>query len=73
MNYLSNPYLSNQIRQDLIAEEVDKEYLNEKTEQAARGIELFNQLPEHNKDTGGSWKYKDLSSYSAWKNHVKIS
>ena len=42
-------------------------------EQAARGIELFNQLPEHNKDTGGSWKYKDLSSYSAWKNHVKIS
>ncbi len=37
-------------------------------EQAARGIELFNKLPEHNDDTGGSWKYKDLSSYSAWSN-----
>lgn len=36
-------------------------------EQAARGIELFNKLPEYNDDTGGSWKYKDLSSYSAWK------
>ena len=40
-------------------------------EQAARGIELFNKLPKQNDDTGGSWKYKDLSSYSAWKDYVR--
>ena len=40
-------------------------------EQAARGIELFNKLSEYNDDTGGSWKYKDLSSYSVWRGHVE--
>jgi|TARA_R110002153_G_scaffold55247_1_gene153412 dTDP-4-amino-4,6-dideoxygalactose transaminase len=39
-------------------------------EQAAKGVEVFNKLPEFNKDTGGSWKYKDLSHYSAWKNYI---
>ena len=39
-------------------------------EQAARGIEIFDKLPEHNDDTGGSWKYKDLSNYSVWKGHL---
>ena len=42
-------------------------------EQAARGIELFNNLPKVNKDSGGSWKYTDLSNYSAWKDHVDTS
>jgi len=37
-------------------------------EQAARGIELFDELPQINKDSGGSWKYKDLSGYSVWRN-----
>ena len=36
-------------------------------EQAARGILLFNELAEYNKDCGGSWKYKDLSNYKLWK------
>lgn len=40
-------------------------------EQAARGIELFNNLPETNQDTGGSWKYKDLSTYSVWKPYIQ--
>ena len=40
-------------------------------EQAARGIILFNELPDMNDDTGGSWKYKDLSGYSAWKGYIK--
>jgi len=39
-------------------------------EQAGYGIELFNKLPEKNDDTGGSWKYKDLSSYTAWNGSV---
>ena len=39
-------------------------------EQAARGIKLFNQTDVWNADTGGSWKYKDLSKYTAWKGHV---
>ncbi len=39
-------------------------------EQAGYGIELFNKLPENLDDTGGSWKYKDLSSYSAWNGFV---
>ena len=39
-------------------------------EQAARGIELFNKLSEYNKDTGGSWNYKDLSGYSVWKDSL---
>ena len=42
-------------------------------EQAARGIELFNNLPKVNKDSGGSWKYTDLSNFSAWKDHVYTS
>ena len=40
-------------------------------EQAARGIELFNELPENNDDTGGSWKYSDLSDYSVWQGHLE--
>ena len=40
-------------------------------EQAARGIELFNKLPDSNDDTGGSWKYSDLSGYSAWNGHLE--
>ena len=39
-------------------------------EQAARGIEVFNNINDVNIDSGGSWKYKDLSSYSAWKGYV---
>ena len=39
-------------------------------EQAGYGIELFDKLPEKNDDTGGSWKYKDLSSYTAWNSFV---
>jgi hypothetical protein len=35
-------------------------------EQAARGILLFEELEENNKDCGGSWKYKDLSHYKMW-------
>lgn len=35
-------------------------------EQAARGIELFDRTAETNDDTGGSWKYADISGYSAW-------
>lgn len=36
-------------------------------ERAARGLELFEQIPDVNPDCGGSWKYKDLSGYSAFK------
>lgn len=32
-------------------------------ERAARALELFEAIPEHNPDGGGSWKYKDLSQY----------
>ena len=32
-------------------------------EQAARGIELFEQAKDQNEDSGGSWKYKDISHY----------
>ena len=39
-------------------------------EQAARGIKLFNEISPWNEDTGGSWKYKDLSNYTAWKGFV---
>ena len=39
-------------------------------EQAAKGIQLFNQTADWNADTGGSWKYKDLSGYSAWTGHI---
>ena len=39
-------------------------------EQAARGIQLFNELPDSNEDTGGSWFYKDISIYTAWKGYV---
>ena len=35
-------------------------------EQAARGLELFAGTKEHNDDSGGSWKYKDISNYSIW-------
>lgn len=38
-------------------------------EQAARGIQLFDQTADVNDDTGGSWKYADISGYSAW-NHL---
>ena len=39
-------------------------------EQAARGIKLFNEISLWNEDTGGSWKYKDLSNYTAWKGFI---
>ena len=39
-------------------------------EQAARGIEVFNNIKKVNKDSGGSWKYKDLSNYTAWKGNI---
>lgn len=39
-------------------------------EQAARGIEVFNNIKKTNKDSGGSWKYKDLSNYTAWKGSI---
>ena len=39
-------------------------------EQAARGIELFNKTKDVNEDSGGSWKYKDLSNYSVWTEHL---
>ena len=42
-------------------------------EQAARGIEIFDNLPPINPDSGGSWKYKDLSNYSVWKDHLYTS
>lgn len=32
-------------------------------EQAARGIQIFENLPEQNEDCGGSWKYHDISSF----------
>lgn len=35
-------------------------------EQAARGIQLFDKTAETNDDTGGSWKYADISDYTAW-------
>ena len=35
-------------------------------EQAARGIILFNELPETIPDCGGSYKYRDLSGYLMW-------
>jgi hypothetical protein len=35
-------------------------------EQAARGLELLAGTKEHNDDSGGSWKYKDISNYSIW-------
>jgi dTDP-4-amino-4,6-dideoxygalactose transaminase len=35
-------------------------------EQAARGIVLFEELPERNDDRGGSSKYPDISGYKVW-------
>lgn len=32
-------------------------------EQAARGIQIFKDLPEENPDCGGSWKYHDISTF----------
>jgi dTDP-4-amino-4,6-dideoxygalactose transaminase len=37
-------------------------------EQAARGIILFSNLSEVNDDCGGSYKYKDLSTYKIFNN-----
>ena len=39
-------------------------------EQAARGILLFNTLPQVNDDSGGSWSFQDISKYSAWSDFV---
>ena len=36
-------------------------------EQAARGLELFKDLPKNNSDCGGSWKYKDLTEFNIFK------
>ena len=38
-------------------------------EQAARGIEIFLNLPDTIKDCGGSHKYKDLSNYKIFNNN----
>jgi len=38
-------------------------------EQAARGIELFLQTGENNKDCGGSWKYPDVRKYKIFDNN----
>ena len=38
-------------------------------EQAARGLVLFDNLPEENEDCGGSYKYKDLSQYKIFQQH----
>jgi dTDP-4-amino-4,6-dideoxygalactose transaminase len=35
-------------------------------EQAARGILLFERLPEANEDRAGSWRYPDISEYELW-------
>tara|TARA_R110001583_G_scaffold41369_6_gene131699 strand:- start:34 stop:690 length:657 start_codon:yes stop_codon:yes gene_type:complete len=37
-------------------------------EQAARGIMLFEELPEQNDDVGGSWRYHSLEKYEIFKN-----
>ena len=42
-------------------------------EQAARGILLFEDLPDINEDSGGSWSYKDLSHFSAWHGYIADS
>ena len=39
-------------------------------EQAARGIVLFEKIPEVNEDSGGSWSYTDLSGFTAWEENV---
>jgi len=39
-------------------------------EQAARGIVLFEKIPEVNEDSGGSWSYTDLSGFTAWEGNV---
>jgi len=36
-------------------------------EQAARGLQLLGKTKQQNDDSGGSWKYKDLSHYKIWK------
>jgi len=36
-------------------------------EQAARGIEIFDSLPDFIEDCGGSYKYADISHYKMWK------
>ena len=40
-------------------------------EQAARGIQIFKDLPEKNKDCGGSWKYHDVSNLNVFNGFVK--
>ena len=37
-------------------------------EQAARGVVLFDEIADTNEDCGGSFKYRDLSEFSAWRN-----
>ena len=37
-------------------------------EQAARGIRLFEDLPENNEDCGSSHRYQDLSKYEIFTN-----
>ena len=41
-------------------------------EQAARGISLFDQLPNENKDCGGSWRYHDISNYPCFNNKSEV-
>ena len=42
-------------------------------EQAARGILIFEDLPDINEDSGGSWSYKDLSHFPAWHGYIADS
>lgn len=37
-------------------------------EKAARGLELLEQVLDANPDSGGSWKYKDISKYKIFEN-----
>ena len=40
-------------------------------EQAARGIDIFLSLPDHIEDCGGSYKYKDISSYKMFSETIR--
>ena len=40
-------------------------------EQAARGIKIFENLPQENADCGGSWSYHDVSNFNIFKKDAK--
>ena len=39
-------------------------------EQAARGITIFNKIPDYNEDSGGSWSYNDISTFEIWEEFI---